>query len=270
VERFRIVEPLVHADARHVTEFFLVLLSGVSAGALNAIGGGGTFVALPALVAFGMPPVTANVVSRVALVPGAVASAWVYRRELTPVGPTSTKALTATSVIGSGVGAGLVLVLPASSFDVAAPWLLAFATVTLAFGRHLSTALSSALGRSVGMSTRAVLIAQFFLAVYGGYFGGAVGILMVALWSIGLGLDAAVSNPMRITQLAAIFLSASVLFLIASGALDAPLFLAAMLVGAVAGGFAGAHLARRLPAWLLRSALLATAVITTVLYFLRG
>ncbi|WP_128381768.1 sulfite exporter TauE/SafE family protein [Streptomyces cavernae] len=251
-------------------ELLFVLLAGVAAGVLNAMGGGGTFVALPALVAFGLSPVTANAVSRVALVPGAVASAWVYRREITPVGVTSTKALTAISVIGGGVGAGLLLVLPASSFDAAAPWLLAFATAILAFGRRLSQALSSALGRSVGMSSRAVLISQFFLAVYGGYFGGAVGIMMLALWSIGLGLDAAVSNPMRIAQLAAIYLSATVLFLIASDALTAPLLLTAMLTGAVLGGFAGAHLARRLPAWLLRGVILTTAVTMTVLYFLRG
>ncbi|MFF9221083.1 sulfite exporter TauE/SafE family protein [Streptomyces viridosporus] len=251
-------------------EVSLVLLAGVAAGVLNAMGGGGTFVAMPALVAFGLSPVTANAVSRVALVPGAVAGAWVYRRELTPVGPTSTKALTAISAMGGGVGACLLLVLPASSFDAAAPWLLAFATVVLAFGRHLSRALSSVLGRSVGMSSRAVLIGQFFLAVYGGYFGGAVGIMMLALWNIGLGLDAAVSNPMRIAQLAAVYLSATALFLLASDALSAPLLLAAMLVGAVAGGFAGAHLARRLPAGLLRGVILTTAVIMTVLYFLRG
>ncbi|WP_326836879.1 sulfite exporter TauE/SafE family protein [Amycolatopsis rhabdoformis] len=248
---------------------FLILLAGVAAGALNAIGGGGTFVALPALVAAGMPPVLANAVSRIALAPAAVASAWVYRRDVIPVGPTSARALTAVSVLGSGVGAGLVLVLPAASFDAASPWLLAFATVTLASGRYVSRVVSRLLGRSVLMSSRAVLIAQFFLAVYGGYFGGAVGILTVAVWSIGLALDTAVSNPMRVTQLAAIFLTSSVLFLIASDALTAPLLLTAMLAGAVAGGFAGAYLARRFPAWLLRGVLLTTAVITTVLYFLR-
>lgn len=253
-----------------VSEILLVLLAGAVAGALNAIGGGGTFVALPALVAFGLSPVTANALSRVALSPGAMASAWVYRREHTAVGPTSTKALTAISVIGGGIGAGLLLTLPASSFDAAAPWLLAFATVILAFGRHLSRALSTALGRSVGMGSRAVLIGQFLLAVYGGYFGGAVGIMMMALWSIGLGLDAAVSNPMRIAQLAAIYLSATVLFLVASDVLSAPLLLAAMVVGAVVGGFAGAYLARRLPARLLRGVILTTAVTMTVLYFLRG
>ncbi|MFF0225874.1 sulfite exporter TauE/SafE family protein [Streptomyces sp. NPDC004629] len=253
-----------------MSELFLVLLAGVAAGVLNAVGGGGTFVALPALVAFGLSPVTANTLSRIALVPGAVTSAWVYRRELTPVGATSTKALTAISVIGGGVGAGLLLALPASSFDAAAPWLLAFATVILACGRRLSQLLSSALGRSVHMSPRAVLIGQFFLAVYGGYFGGAVGIMMLALWSIGLGLDAAVSNPMRIAQLAAVYLSATALFLVASDALSAPPLLTTMLIGAVVGGFAGAHLARRLPAWLLRGILLTTAVTMTVLYFLRG
>ncbi|MGV9351414.1 sulfite exporter TauE/SafE family protein [Streptomyces spiralis] len=247
-------------------ELALVLLTGVAAGVLNSVGGGGTFVALPALVAVGLPPVTANAVARIALVPGAVAGAWVYRRELAPVGAASITAMTATSVVGSGAGACLLLVLPASSFESASPWLLAFATVVLALGRHLSRVL----GRSVGMSMRAVLIGQFLIAVYGGYFGGAVGILMVALWSIGLGLDAAAGNPMRITQLAAVFLTSGVLFLFTSDALRAPLLLVTLLVGATAGGFVGAQLARRLPARLLRGALLATATVTTVLYFLRG
>lgn len=253
-----------------MTEILLALLAGVAAGALNAVGGGGTFVALPALVALGLPPVTANAVSRIALVPGAVTSAWVYRRDLVPVGPASTTALTAVSVLGGGVGAWLLLALPAASFDAAVPWLLAFATVLLALGPRLSRALRAALGRPVGMSARAILVGQFLLAVYGGYFGGAVGIMMLALWSVGLGLDAAVSNPTRVAQLTAVFLSAAAVFLVASDALSAPRLLTATLVGAVAGGYAGAHLARRLPAPLLRGALLATAVTMTALYFLRG
>jgi uncharacterized membrane protein YfcA len=125
-------------------------------------------------------------------------------------------------------------------------------------------------GGTVGMSSRTVLLCQFLLALYGGYFGGAVGIMMLALWNIGLGLDTAVSNPMRITQLSAIYLSATALFLVASDALSAPLTLAALLGGATAGGFAGAHLARRLPAWLLRCVILTTAATMTVRYFTRG
>ncbi|MFD4114766.1 sulfite exporter TauE/SafE family protein [Streptomyces niveus] len=250
----------------------LVLLAGAVAGTMNAIGGGGTFVALPALVAAGLPPVAANAASTVALAPGAVASAWVYRRELAPVGETSVSALTAISVTGGALGAVLLLVLPSASFGAAVPWLLAFATLVLAFGRRVSRALSTATGRpaEARMSSRAVLVAQFLLAVYGGYFGGAIGIMLLAVWSIGLGLDTAASNPMRIAQVSAVNLSATALFLVASDALRTPLVVATMLAGGVAGGIAGAHLARRLPARLLRGTILTIAVTMTVLYFLRG
>ncbi|EST33574.1 sulfite exporter TauE/SafE family protein [Streptomyces niveus] len=250
----------------------LVLLAGAVAGTMNAIGGGGTFVALPALVAAGLPPVAANAASTVALAPGAVASAWVYRRELAPVGETSVSALTAISVTGGALGAVLLLVLPSASFGAAVPWLLAFATLVLAFGRRVSRALSTATGRSpeARMSSGAVLVAQFLLAVYGGYFGGAIGIMLLAVWSIGLGLDTAASNPMRIAQVSAVNLSATALFLVASDALRTPLVVATMLAGGVAGGIAGAHLARRLPARLLRGTILTIAVTMTVLYFLRG
>ncbi|MFD5895389.1 sulfite exporter TauE/SafE family protein [Streptomyces sp. NPDC060366] len=257
-------------------EISLVLLVGVVAGTLNAVGGGGTFVALPALVATGLSPVTANASSTIALVPGALAGAWVYRRELAPVGGTSTSALTTTSVVGGALGAGLLLTLPSASFGAAVPWLLAFATVLLAFGRPVSRALSTGsttatgAGDSVTLSPRTVLVAQFLVAVYGGYFGGAVGIMMLAFWSIGLGLDTAAGNPMRIAQIAALNLSSAALFLVASDALRTPGVLVAMLVGAVIGGFAGAHLARRLPARLLRGIILGIAVTMTVLYFLRG
>lgn len=253
-----------------MSEILLVLLAGTAAGALNSVGGGGTFIALPALVAVGLSPVTANASSTIALVPGAVASGWVYRRELAPVGGTSMTTLTSVSVVGGGLGAVLLLTLPAASFGAAVPWLLAFATLVLAFGRSLSRTVSGALGREFGIGPRAVLIGQFFLALYGGYFGGAVGIMMFALWGIGLGLDTAVSNPMRVTQIAAINLSATALLLVASDALSAPHILVPMLVGALAGGFTGAHFARRLSARVLRTIILTTAVTMTVLYFVRG
>jgi uncharacterized protein len=261
---------LAAGDPRRVSAMVLVLLAGIGAGALNAVGGGGTFVALPALVAAGLPPVTANASATVALVPGSVASAWVYRPDVRPVGSTSTWALTAASMGGGTVGAVLLLALPSASFDAAVPWLLAFATMVLAFGRRALLAVSSALGRPLGMSSRAVLAGQFVLSVYGGYFGGAVGILMLAVWSIGVGLDPATSNPMRVTQVAAVYLAATALFLFASDVLLAPLLLAGMLVGALAGGVAGAYIARRLPARVLRAVVLGTAVTMTILYFLRG
>jgi uncharacterized membrane protein YfcA len=120
------------------------------------------------------------------------------------------------------------------------------------------------------MGSRAVLAWQFVISVYGGYFGGAVGILMLAVWTIGVGLDPAASNPTRVTQVAAVYVAATVLFLFWSDVLLAPLLPAGMLVGALAGGVAGAYVARRMPARLLRAVVLGTAATMTVLYFLRG
>ncbi|KAA5828377.1 sulfite exporter TauE/SafE family protein [Saccharopolyspora hirsuta] len=251
-------------------EFIALLAVGVAAGALNAVGGGGTFVALPALVAAGLPPVTANASSTVALLPGALASAWAYRNDLVQVGTTSRTALTAVGLLGSALGAGLLLALPSESFRVAVPWLLAFATVILAFGRSISQLLSKAIGHPVNMSAKTVLIGHFVLAAYGGYFGGAVGILMLAFWSVGLGLDPAKGNPTRVAQLAAIYATAAALFLVASDVWSYPVPVLAVLLGAIGGGFAGARLVRRLPARALRGIVLTTAVTMTVLYFLRS
>lgn len=254
-------------DARLVTEILIVIMAGLAAGALNAIGGGGTFVALPALVLIGMAPVTANAASTIALVPGAVASAWVYRHDIRPVGVASTRALTIVSVAGGGAGACLLLVLPSRSFSAAVPWLLAFATLLLLFGRPLTGYLRRTLDLYLTLSPAAILTGQFFLAVYGGYFGGAVGIMMLALWGVGLGIDTATGNPMRVVQVAAIYLSSATVFLVASPAARHPVTLLAMVAGAVVGGFAGARLGRRLPPRLLRGAILTTATTTTVLYF---
>lgn len=243
-----------------------LVLVGVAAGALNSAGGGGTFVALPALVAAGLPPVTANAASTVALLPGALSGAWAYRHELGPVGPASATAMAAASALGGLVGAVALLVSAAAAFAAAVPWLLAFATAVLAVGRPLVRVV----GLDLAFAARPLLCCQFVLAIYGGYFGGAVGILMVALWSIGTGLDAATGNPMRVAQLAAINLPAAALFLVASDVLSAAAPTAAVLAGALAGGYLGARVARVLPAGVLRAIVLLVAVTSTAVYIARG
>lgn len=245
-------------------------MAGVAAGALNAVGGGGTFIALPALVQAGLPPVTANASATIALVPGAAAGAWVYRRDMAPVGGVSVPRLAAASACGGLAGAVLLLLLPARSFDVAVPWLLAGATLLLLSRDRLAAWAAGAAAGPVRRGSGAVLGGQFLLSVYGGYFGGAVGIMMLALWGAGLGLDPADGNPMRIVLVAAVYLSSAGVFLAASDALSEPVPLAAMLGGAAAGGFGGAHLARRLPARVLRGVIASTAVIMTAAYVSRG
>ncbi|MFN2546884.1 MAG: sulfite exporter TauE/SafE family protein [Myxococcales bacterium] len=244
----------------------LLAAAGFVAGMMNAVAGGGSFVTFPALVAAGLPSVAANASSTVALFPGQLTTAYAYREQLRDFDTLSMRLLVPLSLAGGVCGALLLLLTPQSTFDRVIPWLLLAGTIAFAFGPRLGPDLR----RFLRIGGRTLVVLQFMLAVYGGYFGGAVGILMLALWSIGLGLDPAGSNPMRVTQLAAVYLTATVLFLFASDVLAAPLLPAGMLVGALVGGVAGAHLGRRLPARLLRAVVLATAVTMTVLYFLRG
>jgi uncharacterized membrane protein YfcA len=243
----------------------LILLAGVVAGALNAVGGGGSFVALAALVGAGVPPVTANATTTVALLPGNATSAWVYRRDLEGFRSPSPRRLTLASVLGGALGAALLLLLPSASFDAAVPWLLAFATVVLAFGKRLTTMLR--LGRP---GPTAILAGQFLLAIYGGYFGGAVGLMMLAFWTATTTLDPARGNPLRVIQVAAVYLTAAVIFVVAADVLSRPLPLVAMLAGAIIGGYVGAHAVRRMPPAVLRGLVLTTAVGMTGLFFVRA
>ena len=243
----------------------LILLAGVAAGALNAVGGGGSFVALSALVAAGMPPVTANATTTVALLPGNATSAWVYRREVEGFAQPSPLRLTLASVLGGAIGAGLLLLLPSASFEAAVPWLLAFATIVLAFGKRLTQAL-----RLGTPGPAAILAGQFVLSIYGGYFGGAVGLMMLAFWTTTTTLDPARGNPLRVIQVGAVYLTAAVIFLFAADVLAQPLHLVALLAGAILGGYTGAHLVRRLPSAVLRMLVLTTAVAMTALFFVRA
>ena len=243
----------------------MILLAGVAAGALNAVGGGGSFVALSALVAGGMPPVMANATTTVAMLPGNATSAWVYRRDVHTFSTPSATRLTLASVLGGALGAGLLLLLPSASFDAAVPWLLAFATLVLAFGKRLTRAIR------IGTPGPAViLIGQFVLSIYGGYFGGAVGLMMLAFWTATTSLDPAKGNPLRVIQVAAVYLTSGLIFVFAANILDQPTYLVTMLLGAMVGGYVGAHLVRRLPATVLRVLVLSTAVAMTALFFVRA
>jgi uncharacterized protein len=246
-----------------VTTLLIVLLAGIAAGALNSVGGGGSFVAFPALVAVGVGAVTANAATTVALLPGGLASLWVYRRDLEPLPSTSIPVLTWTSVTGGALGAVLLLTLPSESFDAVVPWLLAFATLVLAFGRRIARSLkTTAAGRPT------IVAGQLVLSIYGGYFGGASGLMMVAFWSVAASIDPGRVNPLRMAQMAAIYLTAAVVFLAASDVLSESLKLVLMLTGAIVGGFGGATIARRLPTPVLRGIVVTSAAAMTIGYFL--
>ena len=236
--------------------------AGLVAGAMNALAGGGSFVSLPALIAAGVPSVQANVTSTVALFPGGLTSAWAYREGLGPVGPVSLRPLMVVTLLGGMAGAGLLLVTPAVTFDRVLPWLLLVAFLALAFGRSLGERLR----RRWRIRPALVLPVQFALGIYGGYFGGAVGIMMMAVWGLLDGRDFKSLNAPRTLLVSTANLMAVAIFAFAH-AVRWPEALV-VLAGAAAGGYGGAQLGRRTPPGIIRAVtLLVTAGITVAFYF---
>ncbi|ADO76123.1 sulfite exporter TauE/SafE family protein [Stigmatella aurantiaca] len=244
--------------------FLLLMGAGFLAGAMNALAGGGSFVTLPALVLAGLPSVSANASSAVALFPASLASTWAYRRELSGIGTVSLRALLPVSLAGGALGALLLLATPPERFDEILPWLLLLASLTFAFGQRAGAVLR----RRVSTGPAMILLVQFLLAVYGGYFGGAVGIMMMAAWSLLSTADVQAMNPAKTVLVAAANAVAVLCFIAASEVWWKETL--AMLIAATAGGYAGARLARRLePRSIRRGVLLLTAVMT-VGFFLRA
>jgi uncharacterized membrane protein YfcA len=197
----------------------------------------------------------------VALFPGGLASAWAYRDGLRPVGDVPLRALMATTLCGGLVGALLLLHTPSAAFTFVLPWLLLVASTALAFGKRIGEALRA----RWRIHAHAVLAVQFGLGIYGGYFGGAVGIMMIAVWGLLDSRDLKALNAPR-TLLVSAANAVAVLAFIAAGAVRWPETLA-MLAGAVAGGYGGARIGRRASPGAVRAlTLLATSLITLAFF----
>lgn len=239
----------------------LIFSAGTLAGLMNALAGEGSFISLPALIAAGVPPVLANTSSTVALFPGGIASAWAYRNGLRPVGTVPLRALLATTLCGGLLGALLLLRTSSAAFTSVLPWLLLVASIALAFGRRIGEILRA----RWRVHPHAVLVVQFALGVYGGYFGGAVGIMMIAMWGL---LDS--TDLKRLHAPRTLLVSASnvvaVLAFIVADAVRWPETLV-MLAGAIIGGYGGGRIGRSAPPSIIRtSTLLATSCITLAFF----
>ena len=193
-----------------------------------------------------------------------MASAWVYRDGLNSVCGVPLRPTLLATLAGGLAGALLLLWTPSSVFDKVLPWLLLVATLALAGGPRLGPALRSRFRAGV----KTVVAVQFLLGVYGGYFGGAVGLMMMAAWSLLDGADVKALNPPR-TLLVSAANTVAVLCFILAGAVSWPAVLLVGL-GAVVGGYGGARLGRRLPAAVVRIATLILAVVMTAVFFARA
>lgn len=243
----------------------LLASAGFAAGILNAIAGGGTIFTFSALLALGMPPVAANATSAAAVVLGSVASTWAYRREIA-ASFRRLLPLVLVSVVGGAAGAWLVLRSGDRLFGSLVPWLLLLATLLFAGGPWLSRVIGRRVpaAQARGPVWPAALL-QSVVAVYGGYFGAGMGVMMLATLALtektGFHAVNAAKNLLSIAMQAM-----AVGVFLAAGTVDFAASLAIAVAG-IAGGWSGVHLARRLPLRFVRAFVIASGLGLSAWYF---
>jgi uncharacterized membrane protein YfcA len=222
----------------------LLFAAALAAGGLNSVAGGGTFFSFPALIFSGVPAIPANATSTVALWPGTLASSWAYRRKL-PRSAMILVPLVLASIGGGFFGARLLLHTPPRVFMRLIPFLFLGGTLLFAFGKKLvrGAARSDHHGNALPLALAGVTLAQFFIGVYGGFFGGGIGILMLASFTFLPLADIHAMNGLKTLLASTINIVAIATFVVARIVFWPQAVL--MLFGAVLGGYAGAHFAQK-------------------------
>ncbi|PTS85953.1 permease [Pseudomonas sp. HMWF032] len=247
-----------------VPDILLLLAAGFAAGGINALAGGGTFFSFPALLAAGLPPVTANATNAVALWPASLAGAWAARDTLRPLGRYLLPLLLAG--LAGGLAGGLLLLLGGDAlFATLIPWLLLAATALFAASPRLSRWLAARRADAAQPPHSPLsLSAHIGVSIYGGYFGAGMGILQLATFSIE-GHPLARANALKNLISAVIYSVATATFIIAGRVSGYELGI--LLVGATVGGYAGGTLGQRLPTKFLRLLVISVGSGMTLYYF---
>jgi hypothetical protein len=242
-----------------------LFVAGVLGGALNSVAGGGSFIAFPALLFTGVPPIPANATNTIALWTAAAASGGAYRKHLDVSRRVMIPLLTA-SLVGGLLGALLLLKTPAQTFMRVLPWLTLVATLLFAFGKKVAGGRGSVMEHEA--STSALAATTFFqlaVAIYGGYFGGGVGIVMLAMLAA-LGMtNIHAMNALKSVMGFVINGVAVLTFIVARAVYWKPGLV--MIAGGIAGGYLGAHYAQKLPPASIRIFVVLVGAGMTVYFF---
>jgi uncharacterized membrane protein YfcA len=249
-------------------EVVAILLAGVAAGTINTVVGSGTLITFPTLLAFGIPPVTANVSNTVGLVPGSVSGAIGYRREL--VGQRArVLRLSVASLIGGTAGAVLLLVLPAEAFAAIVPALILLGLVLVVLQPRISAWVAKRHDATGGMpyhGTWWVWPGVALTGVYGGYFGAAQGVLLMAVLGTGVDEDLQRLNAVKNVLAAVVNAIAGLIFIVVA---DVDWWVVLLIgVGSVIGGQIGATVGRRLPSTALRVVIVLVGVVALTVFLL--
>ena len=249
-------------------EIVAVLLAGIAAGTINTVVGSGTLITFPTLLAFGVPPVTANVSNTIGLVPGSVSGAIGYRRELEGQRSRVLR-LCVASLVGGAAGAILLLVLPADAFAAIVPALIVLGLVLVVLQPRISAWVARRHAAAGGMpyhGTWWVWPSVLLTGVYGGYFGAAQGVLLMAV--LGIGVDESLQRLNAVKNVLAAVVNAIAGLIFATVA-DVDWWIVLVIgIGSVIGGQLGATVGRRLPPNVLRVVIVVVGVVALTVFLL--
>ncbi len=244
----------------------MLAAAGLVGGMISTVAGGAALVTFPALLAAGLPPVTATIAGMTALTPGGFLAALSDRSQLPPL-DRAFIGLVLASVIGAGIGALLLLMTPARVFQFLVPILLGFATLLFGIGDRIGAWLKRRMmarhGREPGMRLTSVPM-LLPVSIYGGYFGAGIGVLLVAVLSIAAGGNYRAANATK-NLVASLNSSVAVALFAFNGSVHWPASLA-MMGGALGGGLAGAYIARFAPREAMRVVVVGVGCLLTVVY----
>ena len=243
-----------------------ILLAGVAAGTINTVVGSGTLVTFPTLLAFGVPPVVANVSNNIGLVPGSFSGAWGYRRELAGQRGRLVR-LGSASLTGGVIGAVLLIALPASAFNAIVPALILLGVVLVLLQPMIARRVAARAESRGGVPVHGaawVWVLVMLTGVYGGYFGAAQGVLLMAVLGIGLQDSLQRLNGAKNVLAGLVNAVAAVIFIIVAE-VDWTI-VALIAAGAVVGGQIGATVGRRLPPLVLRMVIVAVGLVVVVAF----
>jgi uncharacterized membrane protein YfcA len=249
-------------------EVAAILLAGVAAGTINTVVGSGTLITFPTLLALGVPPVTANVSNTVGLVPGSLSGAIGYRRELSGQ-RRRLLILSTASLLGGTAGAILLLVLPSAAFDTIVPVLIGIGVLLVVLGPAISRRVAKRAAARGGLPDHGawwVWPAILGAGVYGGYFGAAQGVLLMAI--LGIGVDDHLQRHNATKNVLALLVNgiAAIVFIAVA---DVDWAVAGLIAaGAVLGGVIGSTVGRRLPPGVLRGVIVVVGVAALVAFLL--
>jgi uncharacterized membrane protein YfcA len=240
----------------------LIVIAGLWAGLQNSLAGGGSFVTLPVLILSGLSPLAANITSTVALFPGQVTSGLAGRKLVTGAGRLPFWGLFSVSILGGAFGGLLLLKTPSSVFSQLVPWLVLFATAVFAWGSFVRKTTET----TIHMGPVGAAIAQFVIAIYGGYFGGGIGFLMMAALTMA-GLPTRNAGATK-NALAGVMNASAVVLFVTSPEVH---WVEAIALGsgAIIGGLCGSWALQRVNERVLRMAIVGIGVLLTIGLFVK-